>query len=419
MFEIRILLIIILLGLSIYYIYKMYAFNSHILSKATETIVDNMEDKFEDLDEKLADIDTKLQSIEDLINVRLEVCYKKVNDIYSLQNKVNEITKMNNQSIIHQINQYDEEIEDIDANKQNMIFNSVETSLSPQSKMNKLNNKCFIKHTNSKNQDREMFYMSSINKNDIYSKDKTKTEPNDISETSTEPKPIKAQVIYKNNKSLNSATSKSSKSSETSESEKSKSELPNEQSINNTSNNNNIFSNLYKNNKKSNLKIVKDNISLENESNLEQFINSLPENIVDNFFQKNKDNSSVILEMNGDAVKPYEVESLSPKFANAMKILNETNIIKNNSYNKLNELNKKNTTQTDKNNNSSLKNENNTYDNNSNNNDDIDNTSSNTETSSGDNSNEFENNIDIDDNTFIYTNFTQKTINKNKIVELN
>ena len=81
MFEIRILLIIILLGVSIYYIYKMYAFNSHIVSKSTETIIDNMDDKFEDIDEKFEEIDTKLQSIEDLINIRLEVCYKKVNDI--------------------------------------------------------------------------------------------------------------------------------------------------------------------------------------------------------------------------------------------------------------------------------------------------------------------------------------------------
>ena len=185
MFEIRILLMIILLGVSIYYIYKMYAFNSHIVSKATETIVDNMDDKFEDIDEKFSEIDTKLQSIEDLINIRLEVCYKKVNDIYSLQHKVNEITKMNNQSIIHQINQYDEEIEDVDINRHNTIYNSQETSMSPQSKINNLNNKCFIKHISAKNQDREMFYMSSMNKNEIHSREKTKTEPSEISETST------------------------------------------------------------------------------------------------------------------------------------------------------------------------------------------------------------------------------------------
>jgi len=321
MFDIRILLIIILLGVSIYYIYKMYSFNTFIVNKSTSTIVDNVEDKFEDLTDKLTEIETKLQSLEDLLNVKLDVCYKKVNDVYSMQNKVNEITKMNNQSIIHQINQYDEEINDFDPNQKGANFNSIETSMSPKGGFDKLNNKCFIKH-NTKNQDKEMFYMSSLNKNEL--KSKNKTDLSKLSETSN-------QQEFKNNNDL----IKPSTSSKTEKTNKSKNSQKNEAE-------GNIFSNLYGNNKKSNLRIVKDNLSLDNDSDLEQFINSLPENIVDGFFEKNKlgekSNGSVILEMNSNNVKPYKVKTSSPKFANAMKILNETNIIKNNSYNKLNEI---------------------------------------------------------------------------------
>ena len=435
MLEIRILLIIILLGLSLYYIYKMYSFNSHIISKSAENIIDNMDDKFDEVDEKFSEIDNKLQSIEDLINVRLEICYKKVNDIYSLQNKVNEITKMNNQSIIHQINQYDEEIEDVDINKHGNMYNSLETSMSPQSKTDKLNNKCFIKHTNAKNQDREMFYMSSINKNELHSKEKN------LSETSTEPEPIKPILNYKNNivssnttsttsnssnkirsvksntkSSENSKLSKPSKSSKSSKSTNTKLHVNTSDKNNNgdVNTDNNIFKNLYKNNKKSNLRIVKDNISLENESNLEEFINSLPDNIVDNFFQKNKDTnttSSVILEMNSDIVKSCEVETTSPKFANAMKILNETNVIKNNSYNKLNELNKKTKNLL------SSKNTNNDNTNGSTSDNTDDNTKSNPEdtTEHITTSDSLSGNI-LENDSFVFAEFP---IKKNKIVELN
>ena len=413
----------------------MYSFNSHIISKSAENIIDNMDDKFDEVDEKFSEIDNKLQSIEDLINVRLEICYKKVNDIYSLQNKVNEITKMNNQSIIHQINQYDEEIEDVDINKHGNMYNSLETSMSPQSKTDKLNNKCFIKHTNAKNQDREMFYMSSINKNELHSKEKN------LSETSTEPEPIKPILNYKNNivssnttsttsnssnkirsvksntkSSENSKLSKPSKSSKSSKSTNTKLHVNTSDKNNNgdVNTDNNIFKNLYKNNKKSNLRIVKDNISLENESNLEEFINSLPDNIVDNFFQKNKDTnttSSVILEMNSDIVKSCEVETTSPKFANAMKILNETNVIKNNSYNKLNELNKKTKNLL------SSKNTNNDNTNGSTSDNTDDNTKSNPEdtTEHITTSDSLSGNI-LENDSFVFAEFP---IKKNKIVELN
>ncbi len=392
----------------------MYSFNSHIVEKSTRSIIDNMDDKFEDFDDKFTDIDNKLQTIENLLNVKLEVCYKRVNDVYSMQNKVNEINKMNNQSINRQINQYDEEIEDADINQKQAIYNSLETSMSPHSKFDKLNNQCFIKHCNTKNPERDMFYMSSLNKNEMQSKNKT--EISNTSETSNEPEQVKIKTNYLNNKDLCSTSTSSSKTSNTKTDNK-KSEKSDKTSKTSNTNkksendDNNIFANLYKNNKKSNIRIVKDNISLENESNLEEFINSLPDDVVEHFFQKNKINinstdinASVILEMNGDVVKPYKVETSSPKFVNAMKILNETNFIKNNSYNKLNELNEK-----------QLNSETSTK---------SDNTYSENDKSENLDINDFGNTIkitnimDLDGNNFIYSGTSKKQVN-DKIVELN
>ena len=423
----------------------MYAFNSHIVNKATESIIDNMDDKFEDIDDKFSEIDNKLQSIEELINTRLEVCYNKVNDIYSLQNKVNEITKMNNQSILHQINQYDEEIEDIDINRHNTIYNSLETSMSPQSKIDKLNNKCFIKHTNTKNQDRELFYMSSMNKNEFQSKNNKKSEPSDISETSTEPEPIKSNIKYNdlstiltthstNKNKLSSKSSDVSNTSNTSTTSNSNSNSNSNLSDKNTndktnlSKNDNIFSNLYKK-KKSNLNIEKDNISLDNKSNLEQIINSLPENIMDKIFQKkmNNDTGSIILEMTGDAVTSCEVKRLSPKFTNAMKILNETNIIKNNSNNKLNEfyINSQKLSDSkfekhdfsNENNNINLKNESDNKSD-SESDDDSDSDSDSESNSESDSGGKFENLVDLASNSFSFADFTKKSTKSKKIVEL-
>jgi hypothetical protein len=243
----------------------MYSFNTYIVNKSTSSIIDNMDDKFDDINDKVSDIETKLQQIEDLINVKLDVCYKKVNDVYSMQNKVNEITKMNNQSIIHQINQYDEEINDFEQNQKQAIFNSVEPSMSPQGGFDKLNNKCFIKH-NTKNQERDMFYMSSINKNELNSKNKLETSS--FSETSTKPEQLKPKntFLYNNDISTSSRLSKNTKSSSNKSKEKSKKSSEKLNSINNEDNHSskegNIFTNLYSNNKKPNLRIVKDNVSL-------------------------------------------------------------------------------------------------------------------------------------------------------------
>ena len=61
---------------------------------------------------------------------------------------------MNNQSIINQLNQYDEGIEEED-DKNNQVFNSIENSPSDKN--------CFIKIDNVQNNEKEMFYMSPQN----------------------------------------------------------------------------------------------------------------------------------------------------------------------------------------------------------------------------------------------------------------
>jgi hypothetical protein len=268
----------------------MYSFNLSIIEKSTRAIIDNMDDKFEDLDDKLAEIDTKFQNIENLINAS----YKRVNDVYSIQNKANEIYKMNNQSINRQINQYDE---DEDVLHKNAIFNSLETSISPNSKIDKLNNNCFIKHNQIKNQNKEIFYMSS-NNNELNTKHEL--EPTETS---------KHQVI----KETHSTTSISSKKS------------------NLVDTLNNDFT------KKQSIRIVKENISLDNHSSIGEYVNSNTKEQNDNLYNKSK--SSIILEMDGENVKPFQVETSTQQFENVMKILNETNFIKNNSNSKLNEVN--------------------------------------------------------------------------------
>ena len=167
MFDLKTILLIILICVCIYLIYKLYSHNSFILNKASETIMDNMDDQFEELNEKLV-------VFEELFTSKINECNKKVNDLYSMQNKVNEITKMNNQSILHQINQYDEE-EELDKN--NVIYNSVEASttqpLHTNNKDLERSKNCFIKINDAKNQekDKEMFYMSSENKHKKHDKD--------------------------------------------------------------------------------------------------------------------------------------------------------------------------------------------------------------------------------------------------------
>lgn len=246
MIKLKIILLLILLCVSIYLTYKLYSYNSYILNKSANTIIENIDDQFEEINEKL-------EMIEDLINKKLENCNNKINELYSNQHKVNEIAKMNNQTIINQINQYDEENnEDNDEeNKNNVVYNSIETSITPENNVKNKNDNCFVKLNDVENKDKDMFYMSSFKKEKL-------------SKTSD----------------LQSSNSKSSKSNSSSKSSSKSS-------------------------------------------------------------SENSSNNSTVLEINGDFIKSFNIHKLSPKYVDAIKILNtNTNIIKNNSNNKLHDLEK-------------------------------------------------------------------------------
>ena len=153
MFNIQFILIIILLGITIYLVYNLYSYQTKQIEKFNEKITTSMEIEFDELNEKLDETN-------EFVEKKIGECNKKIKDLFSLQNKVNEVNRMNNQSIINQFHQYDEKmdgVEDPDEIK-NQIFNSVENS------QNNNKNNCFVKLNNVKNQDKDMFYMSSEHK---------------------------------------------------------------------------------------------------------------------------------------------------------------------------------------------------------------------------------------------------------------
>ena len=155
MFDLKYVLLIILLGVSIYLVYNLYSSNSRQLDRFKENIVDEIEVNLDDINEKL-------DNLYELVDSKITVCNNKIKDLYSLQNKMNEITKMNNQSIINQINQYDDAGDELDDLEKNPVFNSLENSAGPNSHKNT----CFIKLNDVKNNDvknKDTFYMSPHN----------------------------------------------------------------------------------------------------------------------------------------------------------------------------------------------------------------------------------------------------------------
>ncbi len=176
-------------------LYNMFTLQANQIKLLKENIISTIEDEHDDLNEKL-------DNIEQMIDKKINDCNKKIKDIYSLQNKVNEVNKMNNQSIINQFHQIDEpiEVEDNDEGK-NQIFNSVENSQNNSKK-----NNCFVKISNSKIQDKDMFYMSPI--------DNKRT--GEFSNTSS-----KLHKAISNSSSVSDTSSKVSKSTKTSKSSKS------------------------------------------------------------------------------------------------------------------------------------------------------------------------------------------------------
>ncbi len=178
MLELKNIILIILLGICIYLLIKMYSHTTFIIDNAKGYIIENMEEQFDDLNEKI-------QSFEENLENKLNTFGKKINDIYSVQNKLNkynEINKMNNQNILHQINQYEEELDDIENADKNCIYNSIENlEYSPQKEINK--NNCFVKLKEKNNDVKDLFYMSP--KKSSSSSVENKSNEKDLSSTSS------------------------------------------------------------------------------------------------------------------------------------------------------------------------------------------------------------------------------------------
>ena len=158
----------------------MYSHTTFLIDNAKGYIIENLEEQFDDINEKF-------QSFEDNLENKLNIFGKKINDIYSVQNKLNkfnEINKMNNQNILHQINQYEEELDDVEVEK-NCVYNSLENmEYSPQKEINKNNtNSCFVKIKENNNNIKDLFYMSP--KKSSNTSINNKSNNNELSSTSS------------------------------------------------------------------------------------------------------------------------------------------------------------------------------------------------------------------------------------------
>lgn len=158
------IIIILLIGIVLYLVYKLYNNSSRSYKKQIE-LENSIENYMEETVERINVLENNI----------LEIMNDKSNqikDLYSLQNRFNNITKMNNQPILNHYNHYEENDEE---NDKNMIFNSVE-----QNNPEKNNpNQCFIK-PNSNGEIECNFYMSpkeseksSINNESIKSEKNT------------------------------------------------------------------------------------------------------------------------------------------------------------------------------------------------------------------------------------------------------
>ena len=163
MLNIKNIILILLLGVCIYLLIKMYSHTTTLIDNTKNFIIENLEEQFDEINEKI-------QSFEENLENKLNMFGKKINDIHSVHNKINklnEITKMNNQNILHQLNQYDEELEDADKDidiDKNCVYNSLENmDYSPNKEKTNSQNNCFVKmkdNTNKNNIVKDLFYMS-------------------------------------------------------------------------------------------------------------------------------------------------------------------------------------------------------------------------------------------------------------------
>lgn len=142
MFELKYMLIIVLIVITIYLIYNLYIYQDNSVSSAKNKIIEEIRAHSDDMQDKLEDI-------EELFNNRMNDYDKKIKDLYSLQNKVNDINRMNNQHI-QQIYHCDDE----------QLLNTAEASATRTTK------NCFVKHNDKKSVDKDMYYMSPVETNE-------------------------------------------------------------------------------------------------------------------------------------------------------------------------------------------------------------------------------------------------------------
>lgn len=159
MLSIKNIILIVLLGVCIFLIIKMYSHTSSLIENTKNFIAENIEEQFEEINEKI-------QAFEGNLDNKLNIFGKKINEMYSVQNKItklNEIAKMNGQNIINQLNQYDEDSNvGPEEGEKNCVYNSLENmDYSPQKNDKNLkNNTCFVKVKDNNNNVKDLFYMS-------------------------------------------------------------------------------------------------------------------------------------------------------------------------------------------------------------------------------------------------------------------
>ena len=160
MLSIKNIILILLLGVCIFLLIKMYSHTSQLIDNTKIFIVENIEEQFDEINEKI-------EAFEENLDNKLNLFGKKINEMYSVHNKItklNEIAKMNGQNILNQLNQYDENSEagvDEEVDK-NCVYNSLENmDYSPQKNDKVLhNNNCFVKIKD--NNVKDLFYMSPL-----------------------------------------------------------------------------------------------------------------------------------------------------------------------------------------------------------------------------------------------------------------
>ena len=114
MFKLKTIILILLLAVIAYQIYKLYSYNYNIVNTSQKILINSIEQHNDE-------IMNRIQLFEENVDIKMAEYYKKMSEVY---NKTTEINKMNNQTIINQYNQYEDN--DINQNN-NCIYNSDES----------------------------------------------------------------------------------------------------------------------------------------------------------------------------------------------------------------------------------------------------------------------------------------------------